>query len=283
MPALQLLPTPDSPFTFPMFHLSQSHLNLLQTCPRKFQQIYLEQLGFPIAPEHQDRLNWGQYFHLLMQQRELGLPIDRISAPLHQTVEAFVQAAPEIFQTAPDTRQSEHRRSLEFQGYLLTVIYDLLILDDRQAQILDWKTYPRPQQSGWLKQNWQTRLYPFVLAETSQYDPEQISMTYWFIQGQVNQGNPEQEPSDRPCQPASITYPYSLQHHQQTRQDLTHLLTQFTTWFDRYQQGEPFPQVPASSPNHPCDTCTFTIRCQRTDWDIPQPLPDFTLIEEVKL
>ncbi|WP_416667421.1 PD-(D/E)XK nuclease family protein [Egbenema bharatensis] len=263
-----------------MLHLSQGQLNLLQTCPRKFQHIYIEQLGFPIAPDHQDRLNWGQQFHLLMQQRELGLPIDRISAPLHQTVESFVQAAPEVFHTPPDTRQSEHRRSLEFQGYLLTVIYDLLVMDDRQAQILDWKTYPRPQQSSWLKQNWQTRLYPFVLAETSEYDPDQISMTYWFIQNQAAPGIPEPNQSDRPCQPESITYSYSHQQHQQTHQELTRLLTQLTHWLDRYQQGEPFPQAPTSSPH--CDTCTFTIRCQRTSWIPPQRLPDFTTIEEVR-
>lgn len=258
-----------------MLRLSQGQLNLLEACPRKFQHVYIDQLGFPTALEYQEQINWGNQFHLLMQQRELGLPIASTSSsdPLHQSVAAFIQAAPEIFQTPPDTfRQSEHSRSLEFQGYLLTVIYDLLIMDDRQAQILDWKTYPRPQQTRWLKQNWQTRLYPFVLAETSDYPPEQISMTYWFVQGQP----------DRPSQPERITYPYNQQQHQQTQQDLAHLLNQLTHWLDRYEQGEAFPQVGRSSGN--CETCSFAVRCQRVDWETPiASFPDLATIEEVTL
>jgi hypothetical protein len=58
-----------------------------------------------------------------------------------------------------------------------------LIADDL-AQILDWKTYPKPQNRRWVEQNWQTLLYPYVLAETSDYLPEQISMTYWFVQSE---------------------------------------------------------------------------------------------------
>jgi hypothetical protein len=257
-----------------MLRLSQGQLNLLETCPRKFQHIYIEQLGFPSGLEHQERLTWGSQFHLLMQQRELGLPIDYVlEDPLHQSVEAFIQAAPEVFQSSPGAiRQSEYSLTLEFQGYLLTVIYDLLIMDDRQAQILDWKTYPRPQQSRWLTKNWQTRLYPFVLAETSGYQPEQISMTYWFVRGQP----------DRPNQPESITYPYDEQHHQQTRQDLSHLLNQLAQWLDRYEQGESFPQVEIAS--GACDACSFGLRCHRVNWEpAVEPIPRLDTIEEVIL
>jgi hypothetical protein len=60
--------------------LSQGQLNLLETCPRKFQHIYLEQLGSPTTPEQQAHQAWGSRFHLLMQQRELGLPIEALMA-----------------------------------------------------------------------------------------------------------------------------------------------------------------------------------------------------------
>jgi ATP-dependent exoDNAse (exonuclease V) beta subunit len=59
---------------------------------------------------------------------------------------------------------------------LLTVIYDLLIEAEDNAQILDWKTYPQPKEQNRLAKDWQTRLYLYVLAETSDYLPEQISM-----------------------------------------------------------------------------------------------------------
>jgi hypothetical protein len=255
-----------------MLRLSQGQLNLLETCPRKFQHIYIEQLGFPNVLEQQERLTWGNQFHLLMQQRELGLPIEQIEAPLHQSVEAFIQAAPQVFQSSANAiRQSEYSLTLEFQGYLLTVIYDLLVMDDRQAQIVDWKTYPRPQQSRWLTKNWQTRLYPFVLAELSDYSPAQISMTYWFVRGQL----------DRPNQPESITYPYDEQRHQQTQQDLSHLLNQLSNWLDRYEQGEAFPQVAVT---RECEPCAFALRCHRKDWQpILESLPDWEAIEEVSL
>ncbi|NJR67202.1 MAG: PD-(D/E)XK nuclease family protein, partial [Leptolyngbyaceae cyanobacterium CRU_2_3] len=56
-----------------MLHLSQGLLNLFTTCPRKFQHIYLDQLNVPIAAAQQERLTWGNRFHLRMQQHELGL------------------------------------------------------------------------------------------------------------------------------------------------------------------------------------------------------------------
>jgi len=59
-----------------LLRLSQGHLNLLETCPRKFQHTYLEQLNSPANPEHEERQTLGSRFHLLMQQREMGLPIN---------------------------------------------------------------------------------------------------------------------------------------------------------------------------------------------------------------
>lgn len=272
-----------------MMPLSQGQLNLLAICPRRFQYIYLDQFGSSTPPDQQERLTWGNRFHLLMQQRELGLPV----APLplladppssnsaeseiwqvQQCVNAFINAAPDLFQSQPESvRQAEHRRTFHVQGYLITVVYDLLILDQASAQILDWKTYPRPQQADRLASNWQTRLYPFVLAQTSDYLPEQISMTYWFVQ-------PIEAASLTP-QPLKFTYSSTL--HQQTQQDLTQMLDQLTAWLDRYQAGESLPQV-AESTGH-CQTCLFAIRCQRGQ---PQaiaqtPLPALADIEEVVL
>ncbi len=252
-----------------MLHLSQGLLNLLTLCPRKFQYTYLDQLNVPIAPEQQERINWGNRFHLLMQQQELGLKLDSAGSPddrqICRSVEAFIQSVPELFPPDSDpaaSRQSEHGRSLHFQGYLFTVIYDLLILDPHQAQILDWKTYPRPQKSDWLLQNWQTRLYPFVLAETSHYTPDQISMTYWFVQ-----------PSPDGLKPQCFKFSYSEADHQRTHQDLTILLEQFTSHLQQYQANRhPFPQTLS---HRPCEVCAFALRCQRGQ---PQPQEEASLV-----
>ena len=228
--------------------LSQGHLNLLERCPRQFQYIYLDQLGAPNSLEQQRQI-WGSRFHLLMQQRELGLPIESFieeDAQLQGWMTALTIAAPESTLIKSQTwRESEHCRTLQVQDYLLTVIYDLLIAHE-SAQIIDWKTYPQPQNRRWLESNWQTLLYLYVLTQTSDYLPEQISMTYWFVQS--------------PDKPQSLKFTYSSTQHQRTEQKLHELLSQLTVWLQRYRQGEPFPQIARGSER--CHSCTFAVRCQ---------------------
>jgi hypothetical protein len=256
--------------------LSQGQLNLLETCPRKFQHIYLEQLGTPVSPEQQERLVWGSRFHLLMQQRELGLPIESLveeDTQLRHWVTALVNTATDVLTPVPQTfRESEHCRTLNFQGYLLTVIYDLLIEDEANAQILDWKTYPLPKKKTWLTKDWQTRLYLYVLAETSDYTPEQISMTYWFVKSQP--------------QPQSLKFTYSNTQHEKTGQELTRLLKKLDRWMEDYcEKGILFPLV--SEEKGYCRDCNFAIRCQRTSEsllsDRSDLLPNLAEIQEVSI
>jgi hypothetical protein len=163
---------------------------------------------------------------------------------------SFANAAPEILNSVSNNqtfRESEHYRTLQVQDYLFTVIYDLLIADNQQAQILDWKTYPKPLNKRKLEQNWQTRLYLYVLAETSDYLPENISMTYWFVQ---SEGKPQ-----------SVKFSYSNIQHQKTVKKLNQILTRLTYWIERYYHKEPFPQEPEGS--KACDYCQYTKRCNR--------------------
>ncbi|MEB3339017.1 MAG: PD-(D/E)XK nuclease family protein [Leptolyngbyaceae bacterium] len=263
--------------------LSQGHLNVLDTCPRKFQYTYLDQLGGLTTPEQQTRLAWGSRFHLLVQQRELGLPIEPLiqaDEELQACFTAFVEGATEVFQGPWLARHSEHPRSLEFQGHGLTVVYDLLLLSETQADILDWKTYARPQTPRWLAQNWQTRLYPYLLAETSHYLPEQISMTYWFVQPFVR----HQE--EQAISPTKLKFSYSDTLHQEIHQRLTELAEQVTEWLQAYQAGNFFPQIPETAGH--CQTCPFVIRCDRHSDEERSPsierwLSNMAEIEEVPL
>ncbi|MBD2579777.1 PD-(D/E)XK nuclease family protein [Oscillatoria sp. FACHB-1406] len=250
--------------------LSQGHLNLLDTCPRKFQHIYLDQLASPLDPEQQERLAWGSQFHLLMQQREMGLPLESILAENDRyanAIASLVRAVPEIAAPSPDSqREAEHYRSFAFEDYTLSVIYDLLVTHPNSAHILDWKTYRKPLDSHKIQANWQTRLYLFVLVETSNYTPEQLSMTYWFVQGS----------------PECATIPYSRQKHERTRSQLQSLLNQLNANLERYYSaGIPFPQVPETKGE--CEYCTFNRRCQRSRTDNPSLALDWqTLIEEIE-
>ena len=207
-----------------LIRLSQSHLNLLSICPPKFQQVYLDVGSLP-APK-QENMQWGSRFHLLMQQRELTLPIESLLATdseLDSSLKALIQAAPELEQNPDIWREAEHCRTLSFGNFLFTVIYDLLIAKSQSATILDWKTYRQPPRAKNLANNWQTRLYLYVLAETSEYTAEQIQMTYWFVKSGA---------------PRSQTFNYTQQQHQQTEQELTVLLAELETWLQNYQQSQ---------------------------------------------
>jgi hypothetical protein len=235
-----------------MIRLSQGHLKVLETCPRKFEYIYFDRLTLPISPEQQLKMQWGKQFHLLMQQRELGLPISPFleqSPRLNNMVNAIVDTAPELFSSQTQSwRQAEHVRTLAIDNYLLTVIYDLLILNTKQAYIIDWKTYPLPKRQAELAKDWQTGLYLYLLAETSEYLPKQISFTYWFIQSEPR--------------PQSLVFRYNLRQHRQTQKDLSELLERLQQWLDNYRdRGESFPQLPISSTA--CGSCNFAHRCER--------------------
>jgi PD-(D/E)XK nuclease superfamily len=260
-----------SPPALPLpIRLSQGLLSLLATCPRKFQHLYIEQLSPYTLPDVQMRMTAGSQFHALLQQWQMGLPVEPLAASdrqLAQWFTTFIAAVPEILGPDVDTlRSSEQPRTLEFEGYLLTVVYDLLVLGAAQAQILDWKTYARPENPQYLRLHWQTRLYLFVLVETSPYPPEQVAMVYWFFQASQPQvSQPQASQSTDPGQSQRFSIAYDRRQHEQTRADLSRLLAQLNQMVARYQQGEAFPQVPVDSPE--CGRCSFAWRCDRASSD----------------
>jgi hypothetical protein len=266
---------PTSP---PILRLSQGHLNLLTACPRKFQHSYLEQLNTPLDPKREEYQILGSRFHLLMQQREMDLPMNKLlqtDPQLQNWMTEFSKIAPEIFITNIDHqtfRESEHYRTLQIGNYLLTVIYDLLIADQNQAQILDWKTYPQPPKREKLAENWQTKLYLYVMGETSNYLLENISLTYWFEQSK------EQTKHNKNC--------YNEKEHQKTAQELNQLLNNLTQWVKDYQNHISLPQIAKSQKI--CESCQYAMRCQRQKIkeetiDIDQNFPSLENIAEVSL
>lgn len=220
--------------------ISQSTLNLWQSCPRKFQHQVLDHLHLPSGSN--TKMELGSRFHLLMQQRELGLDISELAASdrqLQTWVRAFEQNPPLMI--AGD-RFPEHLRTYKYDDdYILTAIYDLLILGTNQAQILDWKTHNKPLSPMILETSWQTRLYLYLLAETSDYLPEQLSMSYWF----ANTGT-------------TVAIAYNQQDHEQTGQELSQILREIK----ESEQTNYFPQLPKGSLG--CNQCEFKYRCERS-------------------
>ncbi|MGY6528628.1 MAG: PD-(D/E)XK nuclease family protein [Cyanobacterium sp.] len=194
--------------------LSQTHLNLFETCPPLFQKRYLEQISTLSNVVQEEKGEWGKKFHLLMQQYHLGLPLDSFvyeDVSFQQSLEALVHETQNIWTSSEvQAREAEYKLQLKFKSYIFTVIYDLLILYPNQAVIYDWKTFLQPENGDKLRNNWQTKLYLYVLAEKMNYEPSQLSMTYWFVK--------------LPHKIQSMTIQYSDRMHEKNRQDINNVL-----------------------------------------------------------
>jgi CRISPR/Cas system-associated exonuclease Cas4 (RecB family) len=258
--------------------ISQGHLNIWETCRRKYQHKYLEELSLPETNSNQEKLRLGSNFHLLMQQKELGLDVVALASSdpaLQKWLAAFENQPPVMLD---GDRLCEHRRILEItseislhnsgnsdrgQGdflstTLITVIYDFLILGDLQGQILDWKTHQVPIKQDVLQDSWQTRLYLYVLAKTTNYAPSQLSMTYWF----ANTGD-------------SVIIPYSQVEYDRTEIKLQQILHEMA-------EAEEYPQLNLEV-SSACKHCEFRERCDRGDLSADISFSDIEDIPEITI
>ncbi len=234
--------------------VSQSSLNLWQTCPRKFQHQALQNLNLPLIANA--KMEQGKRFHLLMQQQELGLDIANLAAgdpQLQKWISTFAKNPPKMIDSS--RRYPESTYTFALAGYILIAVFDLLILGDRQGQILDWKTHNRPIAEAILRSSWQTRLYLYILAAKTKFLPEQISMSYWFAETA-----------------ATVEITYCLQDHQQTHQEIIQILGEMAA----AEASQFFPQLPLDSPV--CLKCEFNYRCERG-----QILADISTFAEVPI
>lgn len=282
-----------------LLQLSQSQLTILEQCPRKFQYIYLDQLTAPMPSQDREHLTRGSQVHHLMQQHELPFPPELLhslgsgSSPLaysddkeetntspnqiYQMAQALASAVPRVDESTV-FRQSEYRLTLEWSGVILTVIYDLLVLDADQAHIFDWKTYLRPPQLKQLRQrlanHWQTKLYPFVLVETSDYSPNEVDIAYWFVKPHERLQEPDSQnkragqvilppQTSNPFESECLTFAYSDRLHQETRQALTECVHQLQDWLEGYEQERSLPKV--NIEQGLCGQCPFQMRCDRIE------------------
>lgn len=206
-----------------------------------------------------------------MQQHELGLSIELLVAKdkqMRNSLNALIDTVSSLRNPSQNIwKEAEHSRNLKFQGYLLTVIYDLLIAEPKKAEILDWKTYLKPENPNKLANHWQTRLYLYVLAETSDYLPEQISLTYWFVK--------------LPTKPQSLTF-FMIKINIKNNEDLTMLLNKFKNWFKEYtQENINFPHLANCQTSCPHYQLLGSDQSQKTK--INEVKKDWlSIIEEIK-
>lgn len=238
----------------PEFAFSQNNLQDFVECPRRFELRYLLRQPWPAIQsqpvlEHEQHLRRGEIFHQMVQQHQIGLPVEQISAQAYdQTLlgwwEDYLGSLP---QPLPEKRYIEHILQMTHGNYRFLAKFDLIAVQPGEKLIIvDWKTGRRKPVRTFLSRRIQTRLYPFLLWKRSaafdkgiSYEPEQIEMIYWFTAD--------------PLAPEHFKY-----SQKQAEQDGEYLL-------ELVQQVEHCTQTyfPLTSQEQRCSFCVYRSLCNR--------------------
>lgn len=236
--------------------LSRYKLMTFLTCQRRFQLRYLAELPWPSAPQDgkwQTAIGQGEAFHQLAERHFLGLPLAIADEQLRgwwDVFERFVDSLP------AGKRLPELSLTVPIGSHLLTGRYDLLILgEDGNVYIFDWKTEARPRSEAELLTDWQTTLYLAMLAESGgafgrQISPEQIKLTYWFANA----------PAD------SVIIPYSEAMHRSNWQKMLTVVDKI----DGNLLAED--EWPLTDNRETCGRCAYAVYCGRVGVPAGEPL-----------
>ncbi|MBN1991537.1 MAG: PD-(D/E)XK nuclease family protein [Anaerolineae bacterium] len=241
------------------FQFSQSSLQDFETCARRFELRYLQQLSWPAseaepAQEVERLARLGADFHRLVHQHLLGIAEDTLNRTL-------TAAEPELkiwWQNYLDHRPAlnqaktypELTLSTPLGGYRLLARFDLLAAQpDGVFLLIDWKTTGRKPAPDSLARRMQTRVYLYVLAMAGAafnrgrpIDPAVIKMMYWYPQA--------------PDEPEIFDYsPQMLRRDEQFLSDLVEQVKSAAT-------RDNFPLVEDQAP---CHYCIYRSFCDRGD------------------
>jgi hypothetical protein len=185
------------------FTFSQSNLQDYVDCPRRFQLRYLLNIEWPAlqsepAIESEHQLELGTSFHFLVRQHQSKLPVELLSAMIHdlqlkQWWENYLFAQTsggslDSLLNNDTLRFPESTLSLPISRFRLIGKFDLLVvMPDLRIYINDWKTSKNRPRRRWLQESLQSRVYPFLVAKAGEqltkrasFPPENINLMYWF-------------------------------------------------------------------------------------------------------
>jgi hypothetical protein len=206
------------------FQFSATSLQDYVDCSRRFQLRYILQVAWP-APrtepigEQERHRRLARDFHWLAHQHLLGIPIETLSASIHDPdLERWWGAYLAYVSAMGDARvMPELGLSIPLAGYRVMAQYDAIAVRDRgltqegaavdmtsgrppSVIVVDWKTYRQRPSRTWLARRLQTRVYPMVLVHATS------TLTDWPPLGNV----------DRPIEPADVEMCYWLAEYPDT-------------------------------------------------------------------
>ena len=181
--------------------LSQASLQDYVECPYRFRLRYLDRLEWPAveaepAGRYERLRRDGAEFHRMVHQYLLGVPPERLRSLAEHRSEpgggdgladwwrSFCEHRPADL---PGERYPEVTLAAEVAGRRLAATYDLIVVEEGGAVILDWKTAGRRPRDATVEGRLQTRVYPYLLALAggvlnggTPIEPERIEMRYWY-------------------------------------------------------------------------------------------------------
>lgn len=277
------------------FQFSQSSLQDFVDCRRRFQLRYIERLSWPAiesepALQHERFIQRGRQFHQMVQQHLVGVPAERLGDMLQDEALArwwqnYLQYQQTLtglddLELSGAWRLPEVSLSAPLAGSRLMAKYDLiLIADNGNIVIIDWKTSPRQPKRDWLANRLQTRVYPYLfvvagaqLNQGKPPNPDTLEMVYWY--------------GEYPESP--IRFPYSLDKFRKDQEYLQDLIETI--------QGLPEDQFFLTTNDRQCAYCVYRSLCNRgrqagslEDWEIDletgvdsQIIIDFEQIAEIE-
>ncbi len=177
------------------FVFSQSNLQSYVNCPYQFYLRYVIGLKWPGADtanqsDFEKDMAAGSRFHQLLHQYFIGID----SQLLRQTAkndpdlrlagwfDAFTHQFNEILQ---GRLFPEHTIQSRIDNFPVMAKYDLLQINKKRYTIYDWKTSRNVPSDTTLQNRIQTRVFPFVLANSllgsEGFESYKIRMVYWEV------------------------------------------------------------------------------------------------------
>ena len=185
------------------FRFSQSSLQDFIDCRRRFQLRYLRRLAWPAiqsepALEFESYMRQGELFHRMVQQHQLGVPLERLERFIKDddlsrwwaNYTRFVEKQGDLESlVGRDTRcYPEIVLSASVGSFRLVAKYDLVaVAPDGSVLIIDWKTSRKKPRRRWLAARLQTRVYPYLIVRSGVHlnkgvpiQPDGVEFVYWF-------------------------------------------------------------------------------------------------------
>ena len=185
------------------FQLSQGSLQDFVECRRRFYLRYIQRLAWPAVQsepvlEFERYMQQGEQFHRMVQQHQLGLPLERLTPMalgddlsrwwLNYLSQSREGGSLETLVGDGSRRYAEISLAFPLGPVRLVAKFDLLsVTPQGRAVIFDWKTARKRPRRQWLAAHLQTRVYPYLLVQAGAYlnqgrpfEPEQVEMVYWF-------------------------------------------------------------------------------------------------------